>query len=436
MSTFFKNYPRLGYYFGEELDASLFQNLGVYIDLIDQIADDANYYDNYSILDGERPDALSYKLYGTTDYYWTFFLLNEKLRQQGWPLSFQEIQKLSKQYYPNLVITTETDLSDRMYRNNIVIQGDRDDPSAVGQVIERNLDLGQLVIKPIIEVRRVQVNNAGAGYVSRPTVTFTGNYDVNAVATTSLNANGTVASINVVSGGEGWDVAPTVTLSEPEIVDYNEVANTIDSILDGTITTGTYYNFIQETFGGYKRGDINSSGAISSDDSTLLRTYASDPNSVDVDVASRIKTAIRQGILSNASTYPVWLPVGSTGTTATATAVLSSNTFAADRNAFTVPNITNYRQFQAEANIVNEKSIAVKSSVVQYNATHHYEDKNGDWVDINPADQENIPATSLPVTYLERLEKENDELKNIKILRPEVAAQVFNEFQVLLRNNV
>ena len=81
--TLFANYPLVDYRFGDEVATSVFQNITTYVDLIDQVADDAALYEYYFIPDGMRPDVLSYELYGTIDYYWTFFLLNDNLRQQG-----------------------------------------------------------------------------------------------------------------------------------------------------------------------------------------------------------------------------------------------------------------------------------------------------------------------------------------------------------------
>ena len=78
--SFFSNFPIVNYKFGNEVSDTIFQNLTVYVDLIDQIIDNASLYTKYTIQDGERPDSLSYKLYDTVDHYWTFYLLNKKLR--------------------------------------------------------------------------------------------------------------------------------------------------------------------------------------------------------------------------------------------------------------------------------------------------------------------------------------------------------------------
>ena len=103
---FFKNYPQTLYKFGTETSLTAIQDLSAYVDLIDQVKDNINFYQEYTILDGDRPDTLSSKLYGSIAYYWTFFLLNDSIRQQGWPLTAQEIRAKAAVDYPNTTVTT------------------------------------------------------------------------------------------------------------------------------------------------------------------------------------------------------------------------------------------------------------------------------------------------------------------------------------------
>jgi len=430
--AYFRNFPIIPYYFGNEIDPAQFQNLTAYIDLIDQIADDASFYEKYEIKDGERPDALSFRLYGTTDYYWMFYLLNEKIRRQGWPLTFQELQTKSKEYYPNKVITTSDAMHDRMYRGDIVIQGSISNPSSIGVILEKNLDLGHLIVKPIVEVRSITVTDGGAGYTQIPTVTITDEHGerheeaiVQALASAQISG-GEVNGFTIISGGSGYEHAPTVSITEPSIVDYEDVATKLDAIIAGTLTTGVYYDFLNETFNGYKRGDVNRNGSLTIADSQLIRDFNNNVNSVDVDTRARIRTALRQNILENYTTYPDWVPYGNTGTTATATAVLSSSTFSTSQ-LISVPNIANWRDFDAG----DLKYLTVDGVANQYDAVHHYENSDGEWVDIDPFDR-SVGALSA-VSYYDRLERQNDELKSINVLKPGVAAQVFNEFQKLLR---
>lgn len=145
MSRYFKDFPVVTYRFGNEEEAVLFDNLTVYVDLIDQIKDNVAFYENYNILDGERPDTVSQKLYGTSDYHWTFYLLNEKTRIYGWPVPYLELEDIAKTYYPNIVIETDkNELYNQFLPGSFVVASN----GAIGKIVKTIPELGQIFIKP------------------------------------------------------------------------------------------------------------------------------------------------------------------------------------------------------------------------------------------------------------------------------------------------
>ena len=103
MSSYFHNFPKVDYRFGDESTTSIFQHLGTYVDVIDQVKEYSVYYQTYNIRNGERPEQLSYTLYRDTDYYWTFYLLNDHLRESGWPIRDADVYAKAQKYYPNKV---------------------------------------------------------------------------------------------------------------------------------------------------------------------------------------------------------------------------------------------------------------------------------------------------------------------------------------------
>ena len=54
-------------------------NLAAYSRVFAKLADDVTFYSYYTFTNGDRLDVISEKLYGTTDYYWTFLLINPEL---------------------------------------------------------------------------------------------------------------------------------------------------------------------------------------------------------------------------------------------------------------------------------------------------------------------------------------------------------------------
>ena len=108
--NYFKNFRFAEYKFGDNTDIDLFNNITQYVDLIDQVRNNISFTEKYNILSGDRPDVVSHKLYGTMDYYWTFYLMNEHVRLSGWPLNNDEILDQVKSKYPNRVLTTTSEI--------------------------------------------------------------------------------------------------------------------------------------------------------------------------------------------------------------------------------------------------------------------------------------------------------------------------------------
>lgn len=441
--TLFNSFPFTYYKFGDEASASTFTNLSVYVDILDQVSDNASFYEEYFIDDGDRPDTLSYKLYGDTGYYWTFFLLNEKLRQQGWPLTVQELYAKSREYYPNIVLTTEQ--IDRMVNsgttpptnyfrvNDIVIQGNPANPSAKGKILERILDLGQLVVKPIIGVKGAVITNAGAGYVKAPTVTIQDVGEGSGAVASATVSGGVVTSINISNSGEGYTSVPDIIISPPDAIDYDQLALKILQVAVGAITSGPYYNVLTATVSGYARGDVNNSGSITSADALIIAKYASllERPTLTADQRNWISRVLRPALLANAASIPDIVPYGAVETTATATADLSSNTFSLS--------ITLNTDDTSEPNTLlwnptNIRTLTLKSISNQYDAVHHYENTNNEWVDIDPTDRDVSVAGKIPVTYFERLTQINDDLKRIKVLKTNVVNKIAAEYQRLVRS--
>ena len=75
-----------------------------HVDVNDVLADNVTSYLKTIVRDGERPDNLSQRLYGTPDYYWTFFIVNESLKNglDDWPKSYAAIEKEFQNEYDTI----------------------------------------------------------------------------------------------------------------------------------------------------------------------------------------------------------------------------------------------------------------------------------------------------------------------------------------------
>lgn len=104
MSNYFEEFPTVDYKFGDETTMTKFQHLGTAVDILEQVKQFEVYYQTYHIQNGERPEQLSYKLYNDVNHYWTFYLLNDHLRQKGWPIRDADVYPKAQEYYPNTVL--------------------------------------------------------------------------------------------------------------------------------------------------------------------------------------------------------------------------------------------------------------------------------------------------------------------------------------------
>lgn len=153
--TYFSDNPRTLYRFGNNEFPVNFQDISAYANVIDQIKDNVSAYQEYTILENTRPDQVSYELYGSTNYYWTFFLMNDNIREQGWPLSERELLLQCQRDFPNTTIVTANDLvTDQLtvtgtVRNKILpgVTVTGQSSGVEGIVEHRHLELGQVVIK-------------------------------------------------------------------------------------------------------------------------------------------------------------------------------------------------------------------------------------------------------------------------------------------------
>lgn len=140
---YFPNFPTVNYKFGNETYDVLFPNLAAYSNILDEVKKSNVFYSKYYIKEGMRPDHVSYELYGTPDYHWTFYLLNDHIREQGWPLDHSNLEKKINENFPNTVLVTRDAIHNK-FKVGQTITGLSSETT--GTVIKRNLDLGQIWI--------------------------------------------------------------------------------------------------------------------------------------------------------------------------------------------------------------------------------------------------------------------------------------------------
>ena len=140
---YFQNIPNVPYRFGDLNDEAMITNLTAYSEVLDTVKGNAAFYQDYYIQHDERPDHVAYKLYKNPQLHWTIYLLNPKLRENGWPLSDLEVLEKVKKQYPDTTLNTDEDISST-FQVGQVVTGQMS--GASGVVVRRNLDLGQIIV--------------------------------------------------------------------------------------------------------------------------------------------------------------------------------------------------------------------------------------------------------------------------------------------------
>ena len=174
-TTYFKNIKTVLYSFGDFEGVNFFNDLTQTVAVVDAI-NNATTYNKYTILSGDRPDILSFKFYGTVDYYWTFFLVNPHIRESGWPIPTYDLLDETKGKYPYRTIVTNDDIS----KNFPVGQTVTSNNGTTGTVIRKIPEMGQLIVD-----NGEEINTTAFGPVGE-TVSYT--TDENVIITATILA--------------------------------------------------------------------------------------------------------------------------------------------------------------------------------------------------------------------------------------------------------
>jgi hypothetical protein len=161
---YFKQFPQLNYDFDRNGIQQKVVDIYRAARPLDAYLDDLNAYSFYSVKNGERPDIVSQRLYGTTQYYWTFFIINDFLHDglAAWPMSQEKLHDYMDEEFAGVVITTnpsikesgdigvilaqENSLSGR-FQLGETITGTTS--GATGTLIKKNADMNQLVLQDV-----------------------------------------------------------------------------------------------------------------------------------------------------------------------------------------------------------------------------------------------------------------------------------------------
>lgn len=161
--AFFKLFPKIGYDLKNSGVLNNVVNIYRSVRPLQEFVDDITTYKFYEIKNGERPDIVSQRLYGTPDFYWTFFIVNEYLHDglAAWPMSQEDLKTYMDTEYDGFAITTRPVIvrnSDQLitdFKNSLAgrfqlgetITGSAN--AATGTLTKKIIDLNQLIVQDV-----------------------------------------------------------------------------------------------------------------------------------------------------------------------------------------------------------------------------------------------------------------------------------------------
>ena len=171
--NFFKNFPIVEVDLQRDGRVNKMVNIFRSVRPLQNFIDDSALYTFYEIKNGERPDIVSQRLYKTSEFYWTFFVINDFLHDgyRSWPMSQEVLEKYLEVEYEGFALVTHPEVdtnsdgsvieyTDSLAGENITytVDGTRyrlgetvtgSSSNASGKVTKKNLDLNQLIVQSV-----------------------------------------------------------------------------------------------------------------------------------------------------------------------------------------------------------------------------------------------------------------------------------------------
>jgi len=154
--AFFKQFPKVEYDFNRTGVKQNMVDIYRHVKPLNSFLDNTSAYKFYEVINGERPDIVSQRLYGTSDFYWTFFVVNDHLHDgyRAWPMSQEQLFAYMEKEYNGYAIETNPEVADN-FKNSLsgrftlgeTITGGTS--NATGTLTKKNIDMSQLVIQDV-----------------------------------------------------------------------------------------------------------------------------------------------------------------------------------------------------------------------------------------------------------------------------------------------
>jgi len=145
---YFKNIQDIAIDVDGSGNVDVLKNLTAKAKVSDSLINNAGFYQTVTVIDGERPDHLSQRLYNSSEYHWTFLLLNPQIKNiwDDWPMSSAQLIEYCTNKYQYLAGDTDDSLVDKFKIGETVTGGVS---GATGTIKEIHVNMGYVVIEKL-----------------------------------------------------------------------------------------------------------------------------------------------------------------------------------------------------------------------------------------------------------------------------------------------
>lgn len=118
IEMYFKNFPTMYYEFdiGGSKELKIVTDITQNVRVLSSILENITLYDEYDIMDGDTPDIVAAKIYGSSVYHWIIMLINQRFDYvNDWPMTEKQLDEYVKNQYGSKLYDTKHYINDQGY---------------------------------------------------------------------------------------------------------------------------------------------------------------------------------------------------------------------------------------------------------------------------------------------------------------------------------
>ena len=122
MSKYFNYFPKVGYSIEKPNKYDYVTSLVSRFGIEDQLKENSAVFYTYQVRDGETPEIIASKVYGSSERHWIILMMNNVVDPQyDWPLSYSAFNEYVKSKYstPEYADTANTGISGLTWAQNV-----------------------------------------------------------------------------------------------------------------------------------------------------------------------------------------------------------------------------------------------------------------------------------------------------------------------------